>query len=804
MSLFRDDLRWAVRHATRRPVFAVTVIGTLAIAIATATTAFGAASAVLWRALPFDDAEQLAFVWEEIEREGRPEPARVTSARYAAWRDAGSGASLAAFGAAGFTVDLAGQRTTVRGVRVTTNYFDVLGIRPVLGRPFLDEEQQPGQHRVVVLSHPFWMNTFGGRSGAIGETLRLSGEPYTIVGVMPPVTFPAWPVNPADVTLEADQRQFWVPIPRTPQFDQSGRAHVLGVIARIPTHTTADELVARLNRTSNPAAVDPHRATLVPVRDQFVAGARTPLIILALAALAVLAIACANLAALYLSAFESRRAEMAVRAAIGAGLPRLVRQLALETLLLTAGGAVAGVAIAHQALLRVPAMLPPSFPFLTAPAMDGRVWVFVSALTAAAALAIAGWPIVRLLKSPSPRGTAAGPRGDVYRVLVVSQIAAAFALVVAAALLGQSLLSVQRRDPGFAIDRVLVAQLGLPARTPPDPARIVADEQRLLDAIRSRPDIEAVATAYDDPLSANWSESPAISGAPGAPDERRATELRIVSPGYFDAMAVALLDGRTFTEHDAFDTRGVAMVNEALAAELGGQVLGRVITTGTPRGFFGDRVPGAFEIIGIVANERFNGLEQPTEPAFYLSTRQFPQTGVALLVRTTGDPIAAAADVRGTIREVDASVTVTGVTSLEAMLGEQLAPRRLTADLIGGFGAAALTLAALGLYGLLAVLVGARMRDIGVRLALGASPTSVARQIVREGLVCVGTGVVLGALLALATGRVLESLLVGVSATDPITFAVVAGVLLTVSITAALLPARRAARIDPVVVLRSE
>jgi hypothetical protein len=295
---FADELRWALRYARRHPAFAGAVILTLAGAIAAVTTAVGLANAVLWRALPFDAASRLVFVWEEVERDGQRHPSRVTGARHAAWRDTHNGlASIALFGATGFTLESGGGAASIRGVRVSTNYFDTLGIRPAVGRTFVAADEAPGDHRVVILSHMLWQERFGGRRDAVGETLRLSGQPYTIVGVMPPVTFPAWPVNPATVTLDADSRQLWVPIPRTPELDLSGHAHVFGVVARLAPGVTEREVVERLNRTSNAAAADPHRAHLTPLREQFVADARAPLMALAGATLAVLLIACANLAA---------------------------------------------------------------------------------------------------------------------------------------------------------------------------------------------------------------------------------------------------------------------------------------------------------------------------------------------------------------------------------------------------------------------------------------------------------------------------------------------------------------------------
>ena len=380
----------------------------------------------------------------------------------------------------------------------------------------------PGSHRVVVLSSAFWHQRYGGRRDVVGDIVRLSGEPYTIVGVMPPVTFPAWPVNPAAVTLDPESRQLWVPIPRTAELDQSGRAHVFGVVGRLAPGVDARAATERLNVTSTASAPDPHRAHLVPLREQLVGDARTPLLVLAAATLAVLLVACANLAALYASAFESRRGELAIRSALGAGAGRLARQLAIEALVLVVAGLCGGLMIARTALARLPGLLPPTLPFLTTPSIDLGVAAFAVGLALVAVVMLAGWPIARLIGSAwMPRGVAARPRGLVYRALVVAQVAVTVALAVAGALLGQSLTTVNRQHPGFAIEDVLVTGIALPAGPAGDAGWVTRAEQRTLAAIASLPNVRAVAAAYDHPLEANWSEAPTVLGDTG--NRRRAT-----------------------------------------------------------------------------------------------------------------------------------------------------------------------------------------------------------------------------------------------------------------------------------------
>jgi predicted permease len=801
MTQFVQDLAWSVRLARRRPLFTLTVAATLAVSIAAAATTYGLATAVLWRPLPFPDEDRLVFVWETQEVDGQRRPARVTTGTRAL-------SSMAVFAAAGLTAeDPGGAAAPLHGVRVSADYFDVLALRPTLGRGFLPEDEKPGAPPVIVLSHALWQERFGGDPRAVGSRVRLSGAAYTIVGVMPPVVTPGWPANPAIVTIDARSREFWIPIARTPQFDQQMGAHVYGVVARLARGVTREQAAAELTGLVSIDAADRHGAQVTPLRDQFVRDARLPLLAMVGAALAVLLIACANLAALQATAIEARRSELAVRAAIGAGRSRLVQQLGVESLMMAAAGGLGGVALTRLALNEIPSRLPPSVPLLTLPALDWRVAVFALAITVLAGVGLAAWPVVRLARAPASRGVAAGGRRFIFRGLVVAQVAVTAALAVAAALLTQSLGTVRGGDPGFVIDNVLVTTVGLPATVARDPATIAGIESRMLQAIGARPGVIGAALAYDHPLQANWIDAITLIGeaAAGTSDARTQVELRIVSPGYFNALGVEVLDGRAFGPRDDLSAPGAVMVNDAFARTLQpGLVLGRTLRSSAASFTWGDRAPRVYTIVGIVENERFRGLEQPVQPAVYVSTQQFPQQGTALLVRTAGDPLAIAADVRGIVRAIEPGVTMAAPQSLSGILRDQLVTRRATTDVFGGFAAAALVLAALGLYGLTAGVVSNRTREIGVRLALGASPGAVARHVVDDSLITAGTGVAAGLVLALGAGRLIESLLVGVGARDPVTLAIVAATLLIVATLAALLPARRAASIDPAVVLRGE
>jgi putative ABC transport system permease protein len=806
--LLLNDVRWAIRQAVRRPGLSLAMVGTLAATIAAVTTVYGLATAILWRPLPFADAGRVVFLWEQTGSEAAVEPARVTAGRYGIWRDSSRAfTSMAIFGAAGFSIEEEGHVSSVRGLRVQGPYFETLGIRPLIGRALLPEDETPGRHEVAVLSYDFWQRRFEGRHQALGETIRFSGRPYTIVGVMPPVVFPGWPVNPASVTIGADTREFWVPMTRNPEADLNWRSHVYGVVARLAPGVTLSQAADDLQRLSSPSDPDPHGAQISPLREQFVGDARRPLLTLLSAALAVLLIACINLAALNITAFESRRPEMSVRVAIGAGVGRLTRQVLVEALVPAVLGGIIGIGLARAALLAVPGYLPPNVPLLTSATLDFGVAAFAAGLTLTAALVLAAWPIGRLLwAGPAPRGVARTSRRGVYRGLVVSQVAVTVALVAAAGLLAQSLWSVRSRDPGFIVDRLLVAEIGLPAASFDTAPRVTAAENRIGAAIAARPGVSAVAFAYDQPLESNWTDAYTLEGDPGGgrDDANGQAHLRIVSPEYFETLGVAILEGRGFGPLQGFDAPGVAMVNEAFAAAHGGRVIGRRLHSAAASYTWGDAAPRDFEIVGIVENERFRGLEEPSAPAFYLSTRQFPQRDFAALVRTSVGPGAIAGDVRTAARGAEATATVAPPVALSSLLDDQLVTRRVTTDVIGGLAGIALALAALGLYGLVAVTTAGRTREIGVRLALGASPRGVARGVVQESLVNAVFGLLLGLGLALVAGRLLEGLLVDVTGRDPVTLTAVAAILIAVAVAAALVPAQRAARVNPAVALRSD
>jgi predicted permease len=588
------------------------------------------------------------------------------------------------------------------------------------------------------------------------------------------------------------------------QMDANTRSHLFGVVGRLAPGVSRQQAEAELAALSSSDDPDPHTAVVQPLRDQLTTDAKQPLLLVLSSALAVLLIAAANLAAIHLASFESRRIELATRASLGASLAQLARQVGVESMVVATGGGLAGVWLSRAALAQAAAVLPPTFPLVTPATLDSSVVAAALGVTLLAGLGLAAAPIARLLVSgPTPRGVVHRPRTAIYGALVAAQVAGAVALASAAALLGQSLWSVRARDAGFAVGGVAIADVSLPGDAYTRPSAAIAAEDRLRASLGGRPGVAGVALAYDNPLEANWSGGITVVGQAPRSNDSEPVQVRIVSPSYFETVSVALIDGRTFTDDEDLDRSGVALVNETFAQTVEGGAIGRVLQSQVARATWGQELPGDFTIVGIVAGERSLGLEEPPPPAVYLSTRQFPQTSFVVLVRSS-EPRAVLADLRAIVRQAESRATLQSPILLSDILANQLASRRLTSQVLGGFAGAALLLASLGVYALLALFVSGQRRDIGVRLTLGATPASVARRVVTSGVRHLALGIVAGLALALAAGQLMRGLLVGVSATDPRTLAIVTATILAAGGIASAIPAFRAARVDPVEALRAD
>lgn len=804
----RVDARAAVRRLTHQPGRALAAVVMLAAAFTATLVSFAVTDAVLWRDLPFREPDRLVAVWERTGSVEGGEAARMTGFRFVDWSaHASSLEGLAAFGAAGFQVESGDGVATVRGVRVSGHFFDTLGIQPAAGRLLTRADQQPGAPRVVVLSHAYWVTHFGGRVSAVGQTLRLSGQPYTIVGVLPEVWLPSWPVNPATIQLDSEHRQLWIPIAPDSTLARNGGSHLFGAIGRLAQGHTPETARQQLEALASPDQPDPHGGVVRPLRTQMVQQTRGPLLLLLGAACCVMLVACLNLAAIDLAAFESRLAEFRVRAALGAGTVALTRQLVLETVPIVMLASVLSLVASHAVLGIASTQLDNRVPLLTAPQINGVAMAGLVVLSIIAVLVMTTWPVVRVRAlsrvsdHSDTRIAASNPR--VFRVLVTGQLTGAVALVLVSTVLVRTFLSIGARDPGFDPAGVQVLEISLPRDRYRTPAAIVAVERRIQERLDGAAGVRAAATSYDHPFEANWSDIATVLGRPGddTGDARAQVQLRIVGPSYVEAMRARLVEGQGLDPLAQPDDDGQVLVNEAFVRREGAGI-GRQVRLSSPSGTWGPLVPASFTIVGVLQDERFKGLELESEPAVYVSTRQFPQTDLSLLVRSGGDGFSAA-HLRALVQAVEPGTSFGPVRPLIALEAQQRAPRTLMTALVGGFASGALLLAATGLYGMLMLLVTARRREIGIRMALGATPRAITQRVVVDATTPVYLGCLLGIGVAMAGERLVRSVLVDVGATSPSSIVLVVLVMALTGAVATWMPARRAGRTRPTDLLRS-
>jgi predicted permease len=684
---------------------------------------------------------------------------------------------------------------------VTDGFFETLGAEPFLGRTLNTDDQLAGRNRTVVLSHGFWTRRFAGDPGMIGRTLTLDGEPFEVVGVMPRgFTYPA------SQTLDA-----WVPLSFFGP-ERIGRvrvAHFLGVIARLAPGATETQLRSELSgiseRLSREFASNAGwtSANTAPIRESIVGEVRGPLTVLMASVALLLLMACVNIASLLLARASGRQTELAVRAALGAGRGRIARQLLTESLTLALLGGTLGVALGVVAVKAFAAWGATQLPRAAAIRMDWTVLAFTLGLSLVAGVLFGLLPALRAssgleqtLRAGS-RGTVSGVGERLRTALVVVEVSLAVVLVTAAALAAKSLGRLVAVDPGFRTEQALVVTLTIPTGyfATPDGARHYY--QSVLDRIAAVPGVQTVGAIRDLPLRGRGEMvRPGVAGRPVPSGGNPAAQYHHVSAGYFKAMGIPLRAGRTFEPTDRADAPVVLIVNEELARRTwpGENAVGKALR-------FGQRdIP----IVGVVGDVRQFALNEPVEPAIFVHALQELRSRMSVVVRTSGDPLALADTVRQAIWTQDRNQTITGLTTLEDVMGTATARPRLIAWLLGSFGAIGLTLGALGIFGVLAYSVAQRQREIGVRMALGATSGGVLRLIVGRGMLLAAMGVALGIIGAALLTSSMQSVLFAIEPSDPATFAQVALVLMATAFLASWLPARRALSIDPVKALRAE
>ncbi|MFP5379197.1 MAG: ABC transporter permease, partial [Vicinamibacteria bacterium] len=794
--------------------FTAAALVTLALGIGATTAIFSVVQAVLLTPLPYADADRRVMLWS---RWVSFDKTWLSNAQIDDYQRLST--TMTAVG--GWTTalqNLTGDGEPVRvGVGlVTANLFDVLGARPLHGRVLTADEDRPGAPPVVVLGHDLWQARYGGDPAVVGRTILINDVPAVVAGVMPPGFR-----LPTDFTEDAaEPTQLWRALQFDPSNLQRGNHGYYGAGVLAPGQTAAtvsDELAAMARRLTDegqyPEAMR-FTAFAIPIEDEIRGDVRPAMWLLMGAVGFLLLIACANVAGLLLVRGDARVREIALRTALGAPPGRLVRQVLTESLVLSLIGAALGLAVAACALRVLMAIDPTSLPPLAPVGLDGTVAAFTLLMSVATALVFGVAPALRArrvnlvdgLKEGGANATTGAGRQRVRGALVVVEVALAVVLTVAAGLMVRSLTALGRVDLGFNPDGVLTLQLGLPSARYETPEQVVAFYRALTDRLRALPGVQHAGVVRALPLATTIGDYGLdIDGFEELPGQGAKGDWQIVSDDAFEAMGMRLVRGRWFGPADVTDGPLVAVVNETMAATYwkDGEAVGGRLRVGNAMR------PWA-TVVGIVADERHNGVTGAVKEKFYVPHSQWHRASgnvirnAYVVLRTDGDPLALAGPARSAIRELDASLPVTNIRPMRDVVATALATPRLTGVMLGSFAVIALALAAVGLYGVLAYLVGSRTREIGIRLAVGAGRGQVLRMVLGQGLWLAVGGLAAGVTAAAALTSLMRSLLYQVEPADPLTFAVVGVTILLVALVASGLPACRATRISPTLALRSE
>ncbi|MGE0552326.1 MAG: ADOP family duplicated permease [Gemmatimonadales bacterium] len=808
------DLRHAGRAVARRPLFAAAAVAILTVGIGANTAVFSLVNAVLLDPLPYAEPDRLLSL-SSADAEGTFQVSEQERLRYRSERQIFSGVGTWTFGPA--TIQGDGEPERIEAAYLDAATFAVAGLELVAGRPFTEAEDAPGADLVVVVTEGYARRRLGGVPSAVGRELLIGGRPLEVVGVLA-----------GEVRLPGDfagpPSEVYLPLGLDPASPDPRNIHYLAALARLAPGVDRAAAVARLGivarelEQSIAALPDEFRIEAIPVREEVLGPFRTGAVLLLAAVALLLLLACTNIAGLLLAHTEARHQEYAVRAALGAGAGRLARHVLAESTVIAALGGLGGLALGYLALRGLVAASPPSLPRIGAVGMDWRVVLFGMAATGLAATLAGSIPALRLrhrelasvLRSDGRGLTGGRVRHRVRRMLVMGEVALAISIAAGAGLVLMSWRNVTSVSPGFEIGGALTAQLSLPAASYPDRETRWRYYRDLLARLDQASEVEAAGVVSALPL-----DSPAgdwgflIEGRPPVPDGERKpfADRYIVSAGYFEAMRVPLLEGRTLSPTDDAEHPPVVLLNRAVADRYwpNGGALGARIRLST------DLDPVWREVVGIVGNVRSRGLEQELRPEFYFPHAQFPaSTGgnavgtMSLVVRSGGDPSALAGTVRAAVRELDPTIPVSRVQTMSSVLESTLSVRRFQALLLGFFAVAGLGLVAIGVYGVIAFLVEERRTEFGLRMALGSNRADVLRLVLADGARLGLPGIALGLLGAVTVGRLLRSTLYGVDALEPWVLVGVAGLVLAVIVGASLTPAIRAARTDPGAALAPE
>jgi putative ABC transport system permease protein len=802
------DLSYGLRMLRKSPGFTFIAIALLALGIGATTAIFSVVNGVLLKPLPFQDPGRLVMIWEHNYKRDRLRNV-VGPFNYLRWRDrARSFTAMSAY--VPWPANLAsddGDPERIPTGHVSADFFSTLGVSAARGRVFTPEDGIPGNDKVVILGDGLWKRRFGGDPEIVGKTVRLDGTEMTIVGVLPP-----------GVELSAQQAggsvQIWSPIAFTEEHRQA-RGRYIMVVARLASGVTLEQAEDEMDRTAadlekeNPDFNSGWSANVFPLQPELVRDVQSAILVLFAAVGAILLIACANVGNLLLTRAVGRERELSVRAALGAGRFRILRQLLIESLLLAVLGGALGLGLAEALRRGLLSILPAEIPAFVAVSLDSRVLAFALGVSVATSLLFGLLPALQVsrldLVEPLKEGARSGasaPKQRLKNALVAFEIALAVVLLASTGVLLRSFQTLSRVNPGFEPAGLTAVQINLAGPRYEENAAQIAFYDQALEKVREIPGVERAGAISWLPLGSGLGSATSYR-VPDQPDpppgEDRVADVRMVGGDIFRTMGIPILAGRVFDERDRADSRTVVVVNRTLAESVwpGEDPLGKRIEMEWNEVLLA-------EVVGVVGDVRLVQLETAPRSTLYWPQSQLPNSFMSIIARGKEGRSPAAAELRAAIGAVDPELPLTSIQRMDDVMANALGRPRLTLSLMTLFGGVALALAAIGLYGVVAFSVSQRVREIGLRMALGASSRDVSRLVLLEGLKLAVVGVVVGVGVALVTARFLESLLYEVDARDPMILALIAILLVGVAVAASFLPARRASRLDPFLALRSE
>lgn len=800
MQTLWQDVRFALRTLLKQRGFTLVAIITLALGIGANSAIFTVVNAVLLRPLAYSQPDKLVKVYETFLPSGW---GSVSAANYQDWRAQNTVFSqLAAYSiGGGFNLQAADNPQRLNGISCTANLFEILGVQPQLGRAFLAEENEPGKNRVVMLSDTLWRTNFGADPNLIGREIQLNGVNHRVVGVLP-----------RGFAFPSRRTEIWAPLALDEKAWANRGSHQYQVMGRLKPDTSLAQaheqmasIAANIER-QYPKEQTGRSVRLTQYQEEVVQNVRPALLTLFAAVGCVLLIACANVANLLLARATGRRKEIAIRMALGASRWRLLRQLLTESVLLAVAGGVLGLLLAKWGVTALVALAAGLLPRAQEVALDASVVGFTFALAVLTGLffgLIPAWQSSKgdvqwALKESGNSGSS--PRNWLRSVFVITEVAVALMLLIGAGLLIRSFARLQETETGLRTEHVLTASLNLPQAKYDKPETVSDFYQRLLENLAAQPGIEAAGAINLLPIAQYGNNGNYLIEGENITEINRGpiAEVRIVTTGYFDAFGIPLLAGRSLNQQDQLNSPQVALVNQTWAKRHAANpqdVIGK-------RFGFGDTQ--RWTVVGVVGDVKQSGLTQSTRAEIYYPHAQAPNSSLNLIVRSTADPTTLTTTLRREVFKLDPAQPLANVRTMETVVVESIADRRFNMLLLGLFAGLALVLAALGIYGVLSYTVAQSTRELGIRMALGAQARDVLRLVIGQGLLLTLAGIVLGLGGAFALTRWLESLLFGVKATDPLTFAAVPTVLLAIALLSCLVPARRATKVDPLVALRSE